>query len=809
MKKVGSILGTVLLLSQLVLPLTSITELQIQNVNAAESSNMESPIDKWMPDKNLQSIIANKLGTTDFSQDDMLSIEDLSIDNSEITDLSGLSYAKNLKVLSITNTDLSATKNLADITKIETLTDIIATNDNLSSMSVFNSTEMSSLINLDLSYNSFTSLDSFKGLNLPVLKKINISNNKFENVDAYDSLNLPELEDIDASHNNISDISSLLTSSQAASIKTIDASFNNFQSLNSVTGINLPNLESLDMSNNVLSDISILQTAKVPKLTYLKASYNKIADITPIANSSITSLTELIVDHNQIKDIDAFKTSSFTNLENLDVSYNQIEDISIMENLNDRYPKLSTYKVDNNKISNLKFMNGYSLKDNTSASNQSYNENITLIKPTSGLKSIDMPIVTSNFIYNSSTGLYLGTPDPEGNTLTIFNVQNVDFVTKYDGTTISFADGNNESGTGIKTFEVDSSSLPENITFDWSGAQGAFSGSGIININWIDAIAPIIDANDKTIEQGSSFDPLKDITAFDQQNDGTEKKDLSSSIKVVNNSVDTSKPGLYKVEYFVTNSFNISTTKSINVTVKAKAEDPVAGKNVTVKYQDTKGNQIHPDIVKSGNIDDLYTTEQLKINNYTFKEVKGNPKGSFTDKEQTVTYIYTKNSPKDPVVGKKVTMKYQDANGKQIHPDVVESGNIGQLYGIKPLIIEGYYLVDIQGDPVGFFTDQEQTVIYIYKKIELGLPSIPKVTPSQGTTVPTALPTQQSNNGIPSAGNNTLPQSNTPITDGTSSKQYPATGEKQSNIWVIIGVILLIALGGFYWFKKNKEKNEH
>jgi len=619
MNKKLVLLPTILLLiSQLVLPITSVSELQIQNVHAAESSNIESLIDEWMPDKNLQLIIANKLGTTDFSQDDMLSIEDLSIDNLEITDLSGLSYAKNLKVLSITNTDLSATKNLADIAKIETLTDFIATNDNLSNISVFNSTEMPSLTNLDLSYNSFTSLDSFKGINLPVLNKVNISNNKFENVDAYDSVNIPKLEDIDASHNNISDISPLLTSSQASSIKTIDASFNNFQSLNSVTGINLPNLESLDMSNNVLSDISILQTAKVPKLTFLKASYNKIADITPIANSSITSLNELIVDHNQIKDIDAFKTSSFTNLENLDVSYNQIEDISIMENLNDRYPKLSTYKVDNNKISNLKFMNGYSLKDNTSARSQSFNENITLIRPTSGLKSIDMPVITSNFIYNSSTGLYLGTPDPEGNTLTISNVKNVVSMTKFDGTTISFADGNTKSGTGIKTFEVDSSSLPETITFDWTGAHGAFSGSGIININWIDAIAPTIEAHDKTIEQGTFFDPLKDISAFDQQNDGSERKDLTSDIKVVTNNVDSSKPGKYKVEYVVTNNLNISTTKTINIVVKEKEADTVkvtfnTGKggtlkgNTTVRMpKGTKVTDLPQTVANKSNVEDIY-----------------------------------------------------------------------------------------------------------------------------------------------------------------------------------------------------------
>jgi len=725
MKVICRSLATFLLLSQLAFPITSISE--IQNVYAAESNNSEKSIDEWMPDKNLQSMIANNLGKSDFSQEDMLNINNLEIFSSDISDMTGISYAKNLTSLSITDTDLSNTKNLNEISSLTKLNTLIATNDNMSDMSVFENTSFSNLTNLNLSNNSFSSLDTFNNINLPALKMVNLSNNKFDNINNFNNIIMPNLEDIDISYNNITDASPLLGSKQIASIKKIDISHNKFHSFNSITGINFPNLESLNLSNNDFSDISILETATVPKLINLDASYNQIEDISPIAKSSVTSLTNLIVNHNRIKNIDAFKQSTFVNLEMLDVSYNQIEDISIMNNLVDTYPKLNTYKVDNNRIGNIEFMNGYSLTDSTSAFDQNYTENVTFIRPTLGIKSIEMPIRTSNFVYNNSNNLYLGTSDPEGNTLTISNVKNAVSMTKYDGTTISFIDGNNESATGIKTFEVDSSSLPESITFEWNGANGAFSGSGIININWIDAVAPTIEANDKTIEQGSTFDPLKDISAFDQQNDGSDKKDLTSSIKVVSNSVDTSKTGIYKVEYSVTNSFNISTTKSINVTVKEKKNDAVAGGNVTAKYLDTTGIQIH-----------------------------------------------------DPVV---------------------KSGNIGQPYGTKPLIIDGYYLIDIKGDPIGFFTDQEQTVTYIYKKIEL--PTIPTLTPGKGTSTPA-----QTNNSIPSAGNNTLPQSNTPTTDTGTPKQYPATGEKQNHSWLIAGILLILAILGYYFWDRNKKKTD-
>ncbi|WP_270245324.1 MucBP domain-containing protein [Lactococcus lactis] len=70
----------------------------------------------------------------------------------------------------------------------------------------------------------------------------------------------------------------------------------------------------------------------------------------------------------------------------------------------------------------------------------------------------------------------------------------------------------------------------------------------------------------------------------------------------------------------------------------------VAGGDVTAKYVDADGNKISDDVVKSGNVGDAYTTEQKIIDGYTFNEVQGSATGTFTDKVQTVTYVYTKNN---------------------------------------------------------------------------------------------------------------------------------------------------------------------
>ncbi|MCW2281964.1 MucBP domain-containing protein [Lactococcus lactis] len=141
-------------------------------------------------------------------------------------------------------------------------------------------------------------------------------------------------------------------------------------------------------------------------------------------------------------------------------------------------------------------------------------------------------------------------------------------------------------------------------------------------------------------------------------------------------------------------------------------KDPVAGGDVTAKYVDTDGNKISDDVVKTGNIDDPFNTEQKVIDGYTFKEVQGNASGTFTDQAQTVTYIYTK----DPVAGGDVTTKYVDTDGNKISYDVVKLGNVGDAYTTEQKMIDGYTFKEVQGNASGTFTDQAQAVTYVYTK---------------------------------------------------------------------------------------------
>lgn len=99
--------------------------------------------------------------------------------------------------------------------------------------------------------------------------------------------------------------------------------------------------------------------------------------------------------------------------------------------------------------------------------------------------------------------------------------------------------------------------------------------------------APVIHAKDKTIEVGDKFNPMTGVTATDKE-DGNITKD----IKVIENTVDTSKAGKYKVVYSVTDSNGATTTEDITVTVKLKDLTlnnipEIHAENKTIKVGDT------------------------------------------------------------------------------------------------------------------------------------------------------------------------------------------------------------------------------
>ncbi|MFQ6324405.1 MucBP domain-containing protein [Lactococcus garvieae] len=205
--------------------------------------------------------------------------------------------------------------------------------------------------------------------------------------------------------------------------------------------------------------------------------------------------------------------------------------------------------------------------------------------------------------------------------------------------------------------------------------------------------------------------------------------------------------------------------------------------NIIAKYVDTEGNKISDDAVKTGNIGETYTTEQKAIEGYTFKEVQGNTTGQFTDQAQTVTYVYTKNEL--PNVTGTVFVKYVDTDRNKISEDVIKSGTVGEGYSTEKKDIEGYIFKEVRGNKTGKFTNQVQTVTYVYAKNKAN-----PVTPEPKPENKPDSKDKNNNQGI------------------TSSTQHglPATGENErmTMMSIILGLILL-ALGtviSIFRFKK-------
>lgn len=102
-------------------------------------------------------------------------------------------------------------------------------------------------------------------------------------------------------------------------------------------------------------------------------------------------------------------------------------------------------------------------------------------------------------------------------------------------------------------------------------------------------VEPVINAKSLSLKVNDKFDPMVGVTATDENN-----KNITSDIKVVENTVDTSKPGKYIVVYQVTTGKSKTITKQIDVTVVGNVK-PVVKPTITVKNRTIKvGEKFNP-----------------------------------------------------------------------------------------------------------------------------------------------------------------------------------------------------------------------
>jgi len=221
-----------------------------------------------------------------------------------ITDLTGLTYCENLRLLDISG--LNITNGVSEIAGLAYLESFVANNVGISSDAVGGAPILSSMINLklvDLSNNNLTSLEMF-----------------FSSSNIYS-----KLKELYLDNNDLSDISLL---SQAPMLTTLTLSNNSIESNDISVLSDKVYLTYLSLNNNNISDISSLQ--KLTALTELRLHCNSISNIAPLKN--MTSLTKLYLGENKIANVDALEALNFLEVLYLNSNEN-IADISALFNL--------------------------------------------------------------------------------------------------------------------------------------------------------------------------------------------------------------------------------------------------------------------------------------------------------------------------------------------------------------------------------------------------------------------------------------------------------------------------------------------
>ncbi|EKM9527110.1 MucBP domain-containing protein [Listeria monocytogenes] len=144
---------------------------------------------------------------------------------------------------------------------------------------------------------------------------------------------------------------------------------------------------------------------------------------------------------------------------------------------------------------------------------------------------------------------------------------------------------------------------------------------------------------------------------------------------------------------------------------------PIEKAKLQVNYVDEANQTLATSETMSGKLGESYVTTPKTIDGYQVKETPTNATGTYTTNTETiqVNYIYEKTVAE----GANVSVEYIDeATNESIAPTEMLSGKIGEPYQAEPKEIAGYELSQTPSNQQGAYTDQSQSVIFKYKKIE-------------------------------------------------------------------------------------------
>ncbi|WP_120189537.1 MucBP domain-containing protein [Listeria monocytogenes] len=160
---------------------------------------------------------------------------------------------------------------------------------------------------------------------------------------------------------------------------------------------------------------------------------------------------------------------------------------------------------------------------------------------------------------------------------------------------------------------------------------------------------------------------------------------------------------------FIKSKFSTQSNKfaRTQVTVNIAA---LNGGPITVKHEDTKGQELAPPVILNGKDGDPYTTTQKTFPGYTLVATPANQNGTFTLNPATVNYVYSANDYK-------LTSTFKDAQGQELKAPVVDATtyHYQDTYTTTAAVFPGYTLVATPTNATGTFGSSNITVHYVYQ----------------------------------------------------------------------------------------------
>ena len=159
--------------------------------------------------------------------------------------------------------------------------------------------------------------------------------------------------------------------------------------------------------------------------------------------------------------------------------------------------------------------------------------------------------------------------------------------------------------------------------------------------------------------------------------------------------------------------------KTNSVTVKYDKDsdktDVKEGK-LTIRYTDTRGNEIKDPTTQTGKVGDLYEVVAPDIKGWKLNDNSPNLyRDDYKEGNTTVTFKYDKDETATPAEQGSVTVQYLDQDGKAIKEAKTLKGDVNKAFSEKAPTIKGYKLTSDK-TVSGKFTDKTQTVKFTYKK---------------------------------------------------------------------------------------------